>query len=326
MAAFEEAVELGGRRDPLSLNHLGLLLSRRGQHERACSVMHEATAVAIDDQISHAVENNAATVFHAAGRLDAAAAAYRSAWAARPETTTYGYNYANVLIEMGDYTEAISTLSMVCSQSPTFTEARWKLAVALMEAGDAKAAVEHFQRAVRISDSAQKVTKAELLYQLHDAQLSLALPDYVGAVASLEGAVREDPANARYTFALLHMYRYTATFSLSRERVERSASKMLQAELGSPSSQRPSLTPMRALPYLTPGPLRQLMSRWGEDCFRRTSMVKLDMPKRFRGKKEKMLRVALVSADWGTSHPMMHLLDSVVITASSARYSARRSH
>jgi predicted O-linked N-acetylglucosamine transferase (SPINDLY family) len=295
------------RRSLLALNGLGLILSSRGQGARAIDLMHEATKVASKNP---AVWNNYATTQHKHGALQEAVRSYKKAFVlSKFKVKVYGYNFANALMDVNQYKKAISTLQTVIKLDNTFAEAHWKLGrcYASSQVNKFKKAVRSFRAALRHVQHAVKFTKADVLFELHDAYLGLPQPKHNKAIQSLEQAVALAPNNAEYIFALEHLYRYTVHFS-GLQSIQFKSSALLHKELEQPQQhKRSNLSPMRALTFLKPDQMIKLMKGW--------SASMLSFPKvtatanRVKTSSTPVLRIGFLSSEWETNSPTMHIMD-----------------
>lgn len=315
LAAFEKVLLIDRRVD--ALNGLALLLSKRGRHAEAAKLMREATKRFSKNA---GLFNNAGTVYHTGGKLKKAARAYSKAWKlSRRQNPIFGYNYANSLLDQRSYALAVKTLRSVAKIKPDFPEVWWKLGRALAAQNKYADSVKAFQRAhpLAASGKAVKFSLASLLYELHDSQLGIEpTPDYAGAFASLQKALNVDPHEDKYLHGLLHLSRYTCNFATVGKLGGRAA-RRLEQELQVSGEDRlgargaPTLSPMRGLAYLDGPVFLRLMRLWADDVARRV-ILPASVPRRHT-RDSARFRVGLVSADWGTNHPMMHLLDRLLL-------------
>jgi protein O-GlcNAc transferase len=329
--AFDRTLKY--RRTGYDLHNLASLLSSARQDYHRASELYDE-AIALEPQ-NHALQNNAAAVFSNAGQRDKAIRSYKAAWKLSGQRNElYGYNYGLTLIpahrdkQRGDdklLVKARKILLKVVQLNPNFPEAFWKLGIVEEKLGAPAKAVQHFRTCLKLDQQgfSRRLPKSKVYYELHDSLLSLSpTPDFTGAIDSLQQAIvhgkadmygtTKHPASQlllEYQCALTHLMRYSVRYE-GLEDAEASVYHMLKYSFQRKDKAQLAMTPMRALAYLDANMLASVMRNWGHSALaQRANTAK---PFVYASRPHGMeLRIGLVSFDFGSKHPMMHLLDAI---------------
>ena len=124
--------------------------------------------------------------FHEQGRLDEAGVCYEAAAALKPELATLDYYRGLLAGDQGDIPTAEAAYRRELSRHPDASDAETNLAAILLTRNQPRAAQRHLEHSLRVRP--RQVLARRLL-----ADLLIDEGDYAGAVAQLEGALREQP-------------------------------------------------------------------------------------------------------------------------------------
>ena len=164
-----------------ALNLLGMILSRRAEHNAAVLALERALALApdsaethynladvlrewgtIDDAIAHyekaaaldprnaGLRNNLAAAYKALGKLEQATEQYRQALALAPDFAIAHTNLGNTLREQGKLEEALGHLRRALELEPESAPVHRNLGAALRMQGKLGKAVTHYERALAL--------------------------------------------------------------------------------------------------------------------------------------------------------------------------------
>ncbi len=141
VAAFERATELRPEFAE-AFNQLGVALEKLARHGEAAAAYRRVLELEPD---SAETANNLGNVLQSAGAADEAFAAYRVAAELNPGSAEVHANIGHVQQRGGRITEAMSAYARALERDPQFTGARYLLATAHLELGDAQTALREVQ-------------------------------------------------------------------------------------------------------------------------------------------------------------------------------------
>ena len=323
------------RKTGFDLHNLGSLYSRVGDHGKACEVYKEAVEL---EPEHHALINNAGSIFTSAGRRKEAIGYYKKAWKlSKRKNELYGYNYGLTLIpndrrELMDgdrkhLLRARKVLKRVLTINYNFPEVHWKLGIIEAKMNGYHIASKHFLKSLLLDKQghSRRLTRSEVLYDLHDSLLgSEPTPDYSGAINALREAVGlgEDSSQKQNLYyrcicALAHLMRYTALYN-GLDIIDAQVYGLLRSAIDRNTEDKLSMTPMRALSsFMDSTTLFSLMTSWGKHISTRVGpSLTFDAGKK-SATGETAIRIGFVSSDFGSKHPMMHLLENIFSMFSS---------
>ena len=159
--------------------------------------------------------------------------------------------------------KAIKVLKQVTKLNPKFSEVYWKLGIAYSAFNKHSKASDYYREALKLHSSghSRRLRVEEAYYDLHDSLLGLLpKPDYYGALVALEHAVSHEEKSGvderskdvsfkylKYSCALLHLMKYTASYQKS-DVLEQKIYSLLRREMIHPRNLKSkAMTPMRAL-------------------------------------------------------------------------------
>lgn len=185
-----------------------------------------------------------------AGAIDDAIATLRVAQEAAPRHLGVRSNLGGLLVRQGRHDEALDLLRGVLKETPRSPIAHYNLAVGLRAAGDAAAAVRHFEQTL-----AARPNSAEALRGLGDALLDLDRLEDAAAAYERSVRLRRHPSHAASTrifshrSKLLHdagQFRFLVAkgslppeFAAAAADYERAAQFLFQPGLGAPTQELP---------------------------------------------------------------------------------------
>lgn len=122
LASLEEA-NAKDRNNPDIMNRLAFVLAKEGESEEAIRLYQESLAIQEDD-IAH---NALASLFRQKGKFEEAKKHYEAALKIDSEYAITYYNYANLLVDMGDLDSAMMQYELALRYDPDFKEAKEEL-------------------------------------------------------------------------------------------------------------------------------------------------------------------------------------------------------
>lgn len=168
--ALYRAVLKKKKDEPIALHHLGLILSSKGDHAIAESLIRQSIKTSNTNAKAH---NSLGIVLAAQKKYEPAIEAYKRSLRISPNASTQT-NLAAALIETGALADAIAACHTAITMDPQFALAHFTLGVALQQKHDPKAAIAAFQKAISIQPNfPEAFTNLGLVYvstgQMHDA-------------------------------------------------------------------------------------------------------------------------------------------------------------
>ena len=352
LTSFQKVLKY--RKTIFDLHNVGQLLSRIGEHEKACKIYKDAIKI---EPNNDRLLTNAASVFVTAGKKKIGLKYYKKAWKiSKQSNELYGYNYGITMMvdtngrsnlklkEIKQMKKAINVLQKVIGLNQNFAEAYWKTGVAYSILENHLKAVDYFRKALDLNNKgfARRLRVAEVYYDLHDSLLGLTpKPNYFDALIALKNAVLHEGNNnnsnnnndinfkyLKYSCALLHLMKYTGNYK-GLDTLEKEVYSLLKHEMTLVNSNRAkAMTPMRALGGGMNGEMiYNLLHTWSQ------SIVNANVNNyKIFNKKERLkqqhnnidtggkINIGFVSADFGAKHPMMHLLDNVLPLLNNNKY------
>ncbi|MFZ5805140.1 MAG: tetratricopeptide repeat protein [Acidobacteriota bacterium] len=148
--ATEVKPESKQRRQARKLMQEGLEAARKGQTQKALELLRQAAAT--DPRYAPAY-NNLGVHLRLAGDLEGAEAAFRQALQAESFDFYSRFNLAALLYDTGRYHEAAPMAEQAVLADPTSAAAEALLGQSLLALGQGQRALEHFQRALTLSQS-----------------------------------------------------------------------------------------------------------------------------------------------------------------------------
>ncbi|MGH9868905.1 MAG: tetratricopeptide repeat protein, partial [Candidatus Polarisedimenticolia bacterium] len=225
--ALEKAVAMAPG-DAVARHLLGRAYAGEKKYQPAARELNESLRLAPGNP---EVLVDLAAIEENSGRLDRAAGYYRQALAAGPQPRAER-GLASLLAKQGHLDESIASLRRLAIASPGDAETRYQLGMALMQAGDCKAAIPEFDAALaarpghlatmmnrgnclqrvgrheeaektlaafrEASESEARVTERRRngWFLLQEADRKLTAGDARGAMAALDEAIKLDPDSA----------------------------------------------------------------------------------------------------------------------------------
>lgn len=169
--------------NPRGHRNLGLLVGKRGEHERA--VFHLRRAVEIEPRYAEA-RQNLADELRILGRIDDAMREYRAVLALAPDNAQVHNNLANLLQAQGRFADAVRHYEAAVAADPGFALAWDNYGVAKAQADDYAGAVPLFRRAIEADPGLASA-------HLHLGLALEALGRPAEAVGPMREALRIDP-------------------------------------------------------------------------------------------------------------------------------------
>ena len=357
---FEKALKkfqavLKYRRTVFDLHNVGQTLLRIGRNQDATKVYKDAIKL---EPTNDRLLINAASAFVTAGNKKLGLKYYKKAWKiSKRGNELYGYNYAIALMpnsngrvllnedEARQMRKAIKVLKQVTRLNPKFSEVYWKLGIAYSAFNKHSKASDYYREALKLHSSghSRRLRVGEAYYDLHDSLLGLLpKPDYYGALVALEHAVSHEEKNGvderskdvsfkylKYSCALLHLMKYTASYQ-TLGALEQKVYSLLRREMNhSRNLKSKAMTPMRALGGGMDGTMvHDLLHIWSKSIVDNYAQDHKKFKRQWLDKQQddigafgtKNINIGFVSADFGSKHPMMHLLDRVIPQLRQRKY------
>ena len=349
---FEKALQkfqrvLKYRRTVFDLHNVGQTLLRLGRKQDATKVYEDAVKL---EPNNDRLLTNAASAFVTAGNRKLGLKYYQKAWKiSKRGNELYGYNYAITLMpasagrgvlnkeEVKQMRKAIKVLKRVTKINPKFSEVYWKLGIAYSVFNKHSKASGYYREALKLHSLgySRQLRVEEVYYDLHDSLLGLLpQPDYYGALVALEHAVNHEEKNGfgesskdvsfkylKYSCALLHLMKYTGSYQ-KLDTLEQSVYSLLRREMTlTRNLKSKAMTPMRALGGGMDGKMvHDLLHIWSKSIVDSYAHDHKVFKQEWFEKRrhhigdlgDKSVNIGFVSADFGSKHPMMHLLDRVI--------------
>jgi len=170
--------------NPRGHRNLGLLVGKRGEHERA--IAHLSRAVALEPRYGDA-RQNLADELRAVGRAEEALAEYRAVLALAPTNPQVHNNIANLLEAQGRLAEAVEHYEAAVRADPGYAVAWDNYGVARVRADQVAAAIPLFRRAIAADPTLATA-------HLHLGLALEALGQAREALPALREALRLDPS------------------------------------------------------------------------------------------------------------------------------------
>ncbi len=221
-----------------TLQHLGLIAQRAGQHSAAIRWFELAQRGAPEPQLVHF---NLGVSYFSLGNSDAAAECFRRAIDLDAGYAQAHSNLGAALGFQGQYGQAVSCFQRALACQPDYRDAHANLGAVLLALGDYGAALESFQAALRLAPG-----NAEIMRQLGVAMKAMG---QVGQAAEvLQGAVAADPASTAVLSDLGATYLALGDAQAAQDTFRR----VLQLDPANAAAHSAALFSMQFLVSLTP--------------------------------------------------------------------------
>lgn len=182
--------------NPLALNFLGALLSSRGAHEAAVSLIKKAVVIA--PQYADAYVNLATPLF-ALGRADEAKKYVLEALEQKPDHAAALFKLSALQRSAGDKNEAAATLRLLLRTHPNHVNAQLRYADMLFAAAAYDRAEQHYRKALSLNPNLREAYNGL-------AKSLLARGDPGAAAEQLRKALALRPHDAEAHFRLIEMF------------------------------------------------------------------------------------------------------------------------
>ena len=129
----------------MAYDNLGIILSRKGQVDRAMAVFQKTLSIQPDDALAR---NNLGLVLCQKGRMDEAIVQFQKALAVLPNNALVRNSLGKAFLTKGQQREAMIQFQKVLENNPLNPKANEYLGIVLFQTGRVNEAIAHFQKAL----------------------------------------------------------------------------------------------------------------------------------------------------------------------------------